>query len=153
MGAAAQLGPGAEGSRQGTRVKGVPGFSRLFRREYGFALPVFMTPNHQDSAGYMVASTWSGFFWERSCVVWFPRCPARQRLPRDIAFHSAKHSFALSPGQDAEKEGRCSEAVAVVSEAVRAESTWQRVSSWCGSASVTPMRAQTPVPVWDSGTR
>lgn len=47
MGAAAQLGPGAEGSRQGTRVKGVPGFSRLFREEDGFALPVFMTPNHQ----------------------------------------------------------------------------------------------------------
>ena len=37
-------------------------------------------------------------------------------------------------------------------EAVRAESAWQRVSSWCGSAGVTLMRAQTPVPVWDSPT-
>ena len=35
------------GSGQGTRVKGVPGFSRLFREEDEFALPVFMTPNHQ----------------------------------------------------------------------------------------------------------
>ena len=37
-------------------------------------------------------------------------------------------------------------------EAVWAESAWQRVSSWCGSAGVTLMRAQTLVPVWDSPT-
>ena len=37
-------GQGTEGGRQGAKVKGVPRFSRLFREEDGFALPVFMTP-------------------------------------------------------------------------------------------------------------
>lgn len=107
--------PGTAGGRQGAKVKGVPGFSRLFREEDGFALPVFMTPNHRvRSQTPLVLSEPTAWHFPtsscrplgqcrlrgcfhvvrvsggRSCVVWFLRCPARQRLSRDIALHSAK---------------------------------------------------------------
>lgn len=111
-------GPSTLGQRvagQGAKVKGVPGFSRLFREEDGFALPVFMTPNHRvRSQTPLVLSEPTAWHFPtsscrplgqcrlrgcfhvvrvsggRSCVVWFLRCPARQRLSRDIALHSAK---------------------------------------------------------------
>lgn len=107
--------PGTAGGWQGAKVKGVPGFSRLFREEDGFALPVFMTPNHRvRSQTPLVLSEPTAWHFPtsscrplgqcrlrgcfhvvrvsggRSCVVWFLRCPARQRLSRDIALHSAK---------------------------------------------------------------